>query len=84
MKISPYRVMAWFHISSGVFIFTCKIYEFWSLQNIYWFDTDSSLVCTLGHFGCNQREAEMKQMIAVMLLIAGASMWMWANWKRGK
>ncbi|AXI95815.1 hypothetical protein EFO83_14710 [Lacticaseibacillus rhamnosus] len=23
-------------------------------------------------------------MIAVMLLIAGASMWMWANWKRGK
>nr|DAM77643.1 MAG TPA: Tail tape measure [Caudoviricetes sp.] len=71
--------MAWFHISSGVFIFTCKIYEFWSLQNIYWLDTDSSLVCTLGHFGCNQREAEM--MIAVMLLISGAAMWMWANWK---
>ncbi|EPD02458.1 hypothetical protein Lpp125_00827 [Lacticaseibacillus paracasei subsp. paracasei Lpp125] len=26
----------------------------------------------------------MKQMIAVMLLIVGAAMWMWANWKRGK
>nr|DAL97552.1 MAG TPA: Tail tape measure [Caudoviricetes sp.] len=76
--------MAWFHISSGVFIFTCKIHEFWSLQNIYWLDTDSSLVCTLGHFGCNQREAEMKQMIAVILLIAGVAIWMWANWKRGK
>ncbi|MBB1167266.1 hypothetical protein EFO53_05215 [Lacticaseibacillus rhamnosus] len=23
-------------------------------------------------------------MIAVMLLISGAAMWMWANWKRGK
>ncbi|MCT3316103.1 hypothetical protein EFP66_07440 [Lacticaseibacillus paracasei] len=23
-------------------------------------------------------------MIAVMLLIAGASIWVWANWKRGK
>ncbi|TJY21749.1 hypothetical protein FCF24_08450 [Lacticaseibacillus paracasei] len=23
-------------------------------------------------------------MIAVMLIIAGAAMWMWANWKRGK
>ncbi|AYG24430.1 hypothetical protein CFM84_00095 [Lacticaseibacillus paracasei] len=23
-------------------------------------------------------------MIAVMLLIAGVAMWMWANWKRGK
>ncbi|ALJ97766.1 tail length tape measure protein [Lactobacillus phage CL2] len=23
----------------------------------------------------------MKQMIAVMLLISGAAMWMWANWK---
>ncbi|MCT3168931.1 hypothetical protein EFO71_06725 [Lacticaseibacillus rhamnosus] len=23
-------------------------------------------------------------MIAVILLIAGAAMWMWANWKRGK
>jgi hypothetical protein len=74
--------MAWFHISYGVLIFTCKIYEFWSLQNIYWLDTDSSLVCALGHFGFNQREAEM--MIAVMLLIAGVAMWMWANWKRGK
>ncbi|TLF37297.1 hypothetical protein FEI15_13725 [Lacticaseibacillus zeae] len=23
-------------------------------------------------------------MIAVMLLISGVAMWMWANWKRGK
>ncbi|ALJ97937.1 hypothetical protein iLP1308_45 [Lactobacillus phage iLp1308] len=23
----------------------------------------------------------MKQMIAVMLIISGAAMWMWANWK---
>ncbi|AWR92592.1 hypothetical protein DMC16_14915 [Lacticaseibacillus paracasei] len=23
-------------------------------------------------------------MIAFMLLISGAAMWMWANWKRGK
>ncbi|MFU0844536.1 hypothetical protein FEZ40_11395 [Lacticaseibacillus paracasei] len=23
-------------------------------------------------------------MIAVMLIISGAAMWMWANWKRGK
>ncbi|AYG24452.1 hypothetical protein B9J76_11610 [Lacticaseibacillus paracasei] len=23
-------------------------------------------------------------MIAVMLLIAGVAMWMWANWRRGK
>ncbi|MBB1163677.1 hypothetical protein FOS38_01715 [Lactobacillus rhamnosus] len=23
-------------------------------------------------------------MIAVMLLIAGAAIWAWANWKRGK
>ncbi|ETW68506.1 hypothetical protein N577_006085 [Lacticaseibacillus rhamnosus 2166] len=26
----------------------------------------------------------MKQMIAVILLIAGVAIWMWANWKRGK
>ncbi|AWR92575.1 hypothetical protein DMC16_12970 [Lacticaseibacillus paracasei] len=23
-------------------------------------------------------------MIAVILIISGAAMWMWANWKRGK
>ncbi|QEM99215.1 hypothetical protein D0638_06355 [Lacticaseibacillus paracasei] len=23
-------------------------------------------------------------MIAVMLLISGVAMWMWANWRRGK
>lgn len=29
-------------------------------------------------------QAGSKAMIAVMLVISGAAMWMWANWKRGK
>lgn len=28
--------------------------------------------------------AGSKAMIAVMLLISGASIWVWANWRRGK
>ena len=29
-------------------------------------------------------QAGSKAMIAVMLLISGASIWVWANWRRGK
>nr|DAZ30400.1 MAG TPA: Tail tape measure [Caudoviricetes sp.] len=36
----------------------------------------------MGHCGFNQGEAEMKQMIAVMLLISGAAMRAWVNWER--
>ncbi|WP_318639511.1 hypothetical protein [Lacticaseibacillus rhamnosus] len=83
MKNGHYRFMSWLgFILCIVVSFMPEKYLAYGYYKHMFSDIVSNLVCALGHCGFNQGEAEMKQMIAVMLLISGAAMRAWVNWER--